>query len=229
MNYRKRYGSAQNWKKWKHGQESLNDIKENQEYVSFYRKKNSHKGISKFKKIKYLIANQVNSSFLEEICELSNIEYLNLEVVTAESLECLENLPQLKTLYLYGPRKISDFSPLLHLPSLQNLFIENAKHLSTLDCFSEAHKLIALGVEGSMYTKQKIDSLKPLSGLKRLEAIFMASVQLRDKNLQYLASIPNLRVLDAARFAPKKKFVELRAIMPDLDCNWCENYEITYE
>lgn len=226
MNNRKRYGSAQNWKKWKTNAESLDDIKMKQKYVNFYRNKNSHKGISEYKNIKYLIAGQVDSSFLEEISELTNLEYLNIETLTAESLECLTRLKKLQTLYIYGPRKITDFSVLLEIPRIQRLFIENAKHLYSLECFKEAHNLVALGVEGSMYTKQKIKSLKPLAGLKKLEAIFMASVQLEDKNLTYLASIPNLRVLECARFAPKKRFQELREAMPNLECAWCEKYEI---
>ena len=88
------------------------------------------------------------------------------------------------------------------------------------------HNLIVLGVEGGMYTKQKIESLKPLSGLERLEALYMSSVQLEDKNLDYLSSIPNLKYFSSARFAPKPGFDSLRKNMPKLACAWCDNYNV---
>lgn len=226
MNHNHKYGYAQNWNKWSDCVESVDNISENQEYVHFYRTKKSHKGISEFKNIKYLIAKQVDSDFLNEICKLKNIEYLNLEVVTANSLNLLSQLEKLNTLKIYGIRKADDFKSLIGLPSIRHLFIENAKHLHSLEAFSNAHNLVALGVEGGMYTNQKIDSLKPLEGLKNLEALFMSSVQLEDKYLGYLTSIPKLKFLDCARFAPKKRFEELKKLLPKLNCNWCDQYEI---
>jgi hypothetical protein len=226
MNFRYKYGFAQDWNKWPECVQLIKDLPGNQEYLSFYREKKSHKGISKFQKTKKLIAKQVNSDFLEEISMLKELEYLNLEVVTAENLNVLCNLKNLKTVKIYGVRKIDDFSPLMEIPSLENLFIENAKHLHTLDIFSDAHHIKALGIEGGMYTKQKIQSLKPLEGLKALEVLFMSSVQLEDKNLNYLATIPQLKALECDRFAPKGSFQELRKLMPKLSCGWCDQYEI---
>ena len=146
----------------------IKDIPEDHEYLSFYREKTSHKGISNYLNIKQLIAKQVNSDFLDEISKLRNLVYLNLETVTADNLRALCKLDKLTTLKICGVRKANDFSSLLEIPSLQALFIENAKHLCTLEHFSEAHLIKALGVEGSMYTKQKINSLQPLEGLKKL-------------------------------------------------------------
>jgi hypothetical protein len=226
MKLRYKYGFAQDWERWPKCVQSIKDIPEDHEYLCFYREKASHKGISNYLDIKQLIAKQVNSDFLGEISKLRNLVYLNLEIVTADSLKALSKLEKLKTLKIYGVRKANDFSSLMEIPSLQNLFIENAKHLHTLEDFSEAHHIKALGVEGGMYTKQKIDSLQPLEGLKELEVLYMSSVQLKDKNLNCLASIPQLKALECARFAPKKNFEQLRRLLPDLECGWCDQYEI---
>jgi len=224
--YKYEYGYIQDWSKWPTRVTSTQNIKSDQTSVSFKRERYSHQGISAYKSIRNLVAVGVNQEFLNEISELSNLRYLDMEVVTVDDLAPLKKLKQLKILKLYGIRKNVDISPLLLLKNLYSLFIENAKFVYSLDVFSEAHHLKALGIEGSMYTKQKIESLKPLSNLQSLEALFMASVQLKDKNLSYLAQIPNLQVLDCARFAPKEKFDELRTLMPNLKCNWCDQYEI---
>lgn len=62
-----------------------------------------------------------------------------------------------------------------------------------LDVFSNAYHIKALGIEGGMYAKQKIKSLKPQAGLKALEVLFMSSVQLEDKCLTPLAAIARLK------------------------------------
>lgn len=226
MNERLKYGYIQKWSKWPKCVDSADQIKKNKKHISFQRVKDSHRGISNFQKIKYLIAHQVNDDFLEEISYLENLEYLKIEVLTSGSLEKLTGFRKLKTLSIYGIRKAKDFKSLTGIDSLENLFISNINNLNSLDFLSNAHHLKAVGIEGGMYKKQKIDSLKPISGLQKIEALFMATVQLKDKDLTYLATLPNLRILNCARFAPNKRFEELRQCMPKLKCNWCDKYEL---
>lgn len=223
MNYDKVY---REWRSWPRSEVSLTAINESAETVSFYREKNSHRGIGRFTCIKNLSAKQVNQDFLNEICLLGKLECLEIEVITAEDLSPLTQLGKLKLLKLDSVRNAKDFQSLIAIASLRKLFIENAKHLDNIDFLGDAHNLIALGIEGGMYKKQKVASLQPLSGLKSLEALFMSSVQLGDKNLDYLSTIPNLKYLGSARFAPRSSFTSLRQLMPGLICNWCDAYEV---
>jgi len=223
MNFDKKY---REWQDWPECITSVNNVPINSKKVSFYREKNSHKSISEFSSIKKLLAKQVNQDYLNEISKLENLEYLEIQILTAEDLKPLADLKKLQTLKLEGVRKANEFCFLEKMESLTKLFIENSKNISFLSFLSKTHNLVALGIEGGMYTKQKIDSLEPISRLNKLEALFMSSVQLKDKNLDYLATIPNLKYLGAARFAPKSSFESLRKNMPKLICNWCDNYEV---
>ena len=63
------------------------------------------------------------------------------------------------------------------------------------------------GIEGSIWTMQKIAGLSPLAGFG-FEALFLTSVKLEDKDLTPLAGCPNLKHLACARFAR----VELQCI-----------------
>jgi len=216
----------ESWPELKSYALSVNEIPTESQRALLSREVNSHRGISGFHLLRKLKARKVNQEFLNEICELKNLEYLELDVVTAEDLTPLAKLNSLKLLKIEAVRKAKDLTPLCSIHSLQSLFIVNAKHLSDLAIFSNAHHLVTLGVEGAMWTAQKVNSLKPLSGLASLEYLYMTSVALKDENLGYLAEIPNLRVLRCARFAPQKQFESLRVSCPDLECRWCDNYSL---
>jgi hypothetical protein len=213
------------WRDWPPCYNQISNIQKDVERLHFYREKNSHNGIWEFQSLKELLAKQVDQDFLEQICSINSLEYLEMEVVTAVDINKLQELPKLRYLKIYGLRKATDFSCLRKIKTLRKLFIENAKHLNDLEFLDPGQRLVALGIEGSIYTNQKIASLQPLSGIESLEAIFMSSVHLRDKNLDYLAHLPNLKYFSCARFAPKSSFESLRKLMPSLTCNWCDKYE----
>ncbi|WP_282605189.1 hypothetical protein [Pelagibius sp. Alg239-R121] len=217
---------VENWPELHRFVTELEDIAPNAERALFYREENSHRGIARFSSLRKLKANMVNQAFFEEICELGNLEYLSIETVTAENLASLKKLHGLRVLQIDGLRRATDFHLLAELSGLTGLYVVNAKHLQSLDFLSNAHHLQRIGIEGSMWTKQKIDSLAPLRGLKALESLFMTSVQLTDKDLSYLAECPQLLELHCARFAPKANFERLRRLMPGLQCRWNDEYEI---
>ena len=213
------------WRDWPLSLGDAASIPQDIERLHFYRENNSHQGIGNHISVRELSAKQVNQNFLIEICDLYNLEYLEMETVTATDLGILKSLPNLRYLRIYGLRNAEDLSCLAELPSLRKLFLENTKHLTDLNFLDGNKELSAIGVEGSMYTKQKVASLEPISCMKSLEAIFLTSVQLGDKNLDYLASLPKLEFLSCARFAPRPSFDSLRDLMPKLVCNWCDKYE----
>lgn len=191
------------------------------------RQKKSHQGLGTKTELRELFAGSVNQNMMDEIAELKNLEVLFLGYpITADDISAIAGLKKLHTLKIDSPRKITDFSFVLDLPNLHTLLIENAKHLNDLGFLASAHRLKVIGVEGDMSTMQKVDSLKPLGGLKSLEVLFLTTVQLKDKDLTCLATCPELRLMQCARFAPKKSFDALRAAMPDLVCRWCDQYEI---
>ncbi len=203
------------------------DIPESATLASLTREKASHRGIATRRSLTTLFASAVDQAYLDEICELEALEYLWLGwPVTAKDLSGLSRLTRLRVLKLDSPRNVTDFTPLTVLPSIERLFVENAKHMSSLDWLAPlGDRLAVLGVEGSIWTMQKVPSLAPLSGFA-FEALFLTSVRLADKDLTPLASCPNLAHLACARFAPKASFEALKALRPDIRCSWFDRYEV---
>lgn len=196
-------------------------------FAGLGREKASHRGIGAHKTLTTLFTASTDQAYLDEIGELEALEYLWLGwPTTAKDLEPLTRLERLRFLKLDSPRAVTDFAPLTRLPALTHLFVENAKHMSGLEWLAPLREqLTALGIEGSMWTEQKIPSLAPLAGFA-LEALCLTSTRLADKDLTPLASCPNLRFLSCARFAPKPRFEELKALRPDVTCSWFDRYEI---
>lgn len=203
------------------------DIPMDAEYAVVGRDKNSHRGIGQRRGLRLLVAGAANQDFLDEICELSELRHLDLGwPFTANDLSGLRRLKKLEVLKINSPRNVTDFTPILDLPALRYLFIENAKHLTSLDWLVPLKgQLVSLGIEGSIWTMQPVPSLAPLAGFG-FEALFLTSVRLKDKDLTPLAECPNLKLLTCARFAPKTSFEALRALRPDIKCSWFDRYEV---
>ncbi len=216
----------ENWPDLTTFQTRLEDIPISATNALFYRERNSHRGIRKLQGLRKLKANMVNQDFLEEICELGNLNYLSIEGVSAIDLGPLTKLKHLRTLKLSGANKLNEFDALVKIPNLEALYMENTKHLRSINFLADCDHLLHIGVEGSMWTQQKVETLAPLKGLKSLQELFLTNVGLVDKDLSYLAECPKLKLLDCARFAPKRNFQKLRELMPDLSCGWCDQYEI---
>jgi len=214
------------WPEWDRAVTTVEALPPNSERAIFYRERKSHVGISAFSKLKALKALQVNQGFLEEIGELKSLEYLELHMVTAEDLSPIAQLNNLRTIKASGLRKAKRFEPLLSSPLLRRLFIEDIKHLSSLEFLATAEDLVAIGIEGSLWKTQRLQSLKPLAALPNLECLFLTSTALEDKDLSYLSRCPKLRILECSRFASRSEFMRLRRLMPNLQCTWCDRYEV---
>jgi len=207
--------------------ERADDIPPGATFAGLGREKKSYRGIGAHKSLTTLFASAVDQAYLDEIGELKALEYLWLGwPITALDLTPLTRLERLRFLKLDSPRNVTDFAPLTRLPALTHLFVENAKHMRGLEWLAPLKgQLTSLGIEGSIWTLQKVPSLAPLAGFA-FEALCLTSVQLADKDLTPLATCPNLRHLGCARFAPKARFEELKALRPDIACSWFDRYEI---
>ena len=187
-----------------------------------HREKNSFRGISTRKNLRILTASAVNQDFLDEICQLDQLEWLELLwPVTADTIAGLARLPRLHRLKLDSPRNITDFTPLLALPKLTRLEIENAKHLYDLRWMRPLKdRLEVLGLDGSINTTQKLESLDPLDGFA-FRKLSMTSASVADKDLSPLITCRNLKELKCAKAVSTfEGFMALADARPDMECQW---------
>jgi hypothetical protein len=222
LNSKFRGHDSRDWQEWStFSTQVATEVPLNAERAWVTRIKSSHRGIGDRQSLKHLVAGAVDQPYLDEICTIAGLERLELEYpVTAASFEGLRALRSLRHLSIDSPRKVSDFLPLLDLPALKTLLITNAKHMADIEWLGGAHHLEVIGIEGSMWTAQRIATLRPLAGLTRLQAFFATSTRLGDKDLSPLALCPSLQFLGCAQFAPRAEFERLHSMKPELVCGW---------
>lgn len=133
----------------------------------------------------------------------------------------LTRLPKFHRLKIDSPRNITDFTPLLKLPRLTRLEIENAKHLYELGWIRPLkNRLTKLGLDGSINTTQKLASLDPLDGFE-MEELGLSNVSVKDKDLSPLITCRKLKKLVCAKaVSPFEGFMALADARPDMACDW---------
>jgi hypothetical protein len=222
LNDRYRGHVTRDWVEWRelHAFDDVNGIPAGATKAWIGRQKFNYRGIGKLQALRHVISANVDQPFLEEISQLENLERLELEwPMVANSLTPLLGLKKLAFLSIDSPRNIAAFEPLLTLPALRTLIITNPK-MKNLDWLRAAHHLEVIGVEGGMWNPYRIESLKPLTGLRSLQAFFGVSTKLMDKDLMPLMECPRLQFLSIASVAPQGEFERLKALKPDLVCRW---------
>ena len=228
MDERTKSGFCHDWSKIPDQVDDLDLIKPKSDTVSFRRVKKSYQGLKEFRNIKRLFAYEVDDNFLRKISCLTGLTYLWAKIVTAEDLTPLIELDSLEFLILQHVRKAKSFSFMTEMPALRHLELEWVKHLSNLEDLKDMKTLLSFGIEGAtpVSMTQKVESLSPILDWKCLESLYLTNTRVRDGNLRCLGKIKTLKYLDTARFYPKSEFEALRAVHPNLKCNWCDKYEI---
>lgn len=223
LNDRYRGHASRNWAEWrdKHFIDTAQDIPANASKAWIPRQGLNYRAIGKLQALRHLVCANADQALLEEVGELHDLERLELEwPMVAKDLTPLLGLKRLTFLSIDSPRHIADFEPLLTLPELRTLLITNPKKMANLDWLGNAHHLDVIGIEGGMWSPYKVESLRPLAGLRSLRAFLGVSTKLLDKDLMPLADCPRLEFLSIACVAPRSEFERLKAAKPNLVCQW---------
>ncbi len=81
-------------------------------------------------------------------------------------------------------------------------------------------RLDILGLDGSINTTQKLESLDPLDGFA-FRKLSMVSASVKDKDLSPLITCRNLKELSCAKAVSTfEGFMSLADARPDLECQW---------
>jgi hypothetical protein len=165
---------------------------------------------------------KVMPKLFDAACEMRGLEGLYLKWSSIESIENLPNLRQLKYLYIGSSPGVVSIEPLARMPQLWWLELENLKRISDFSPLTALTKLTGLAVTGSMWTKQKIETLKPISTLHSLT--WLAVDKASDESLEPLANLSALEWLGLPNRYPMEEFAKLSTKLSRTDCKWFRPY-----
>ena len=206
--------------------QSLDGVPDDARELTLLRQDKSHRGLSKFKRLRHLWAGRVNQEMIEEISGLPELEILRIKNMSATSLEPLAQNRKLKRLIIKGGNKVPDMEWTRGLsPTLEVLHLESLFRATDIRPIGELSQLKTLGLEGGIDRKLELGSLEPLGTLSNLQYLFLAAARVADKSLAPLQRLKKLRHLSCGTYFPDAEFVALEKVLPGLDCSWFEMIE----
>jgi Leucine-rich repeat (LRR) protein len=173
--------------------------------------------LPKLKDVKYLWTyGRTNQKVFDAICEMQNLEGLNVfwgGGVT--NIDSLSKLGEIKHLHLASFTKVENIEVLGTLKSLETLELEHFNKITDFSVVSKLTQLIGLGIDGSIETAQKIDTLKPLRGLTKLKYLTATHSQIMDKSFESILGLSELVRFTCSWNYPVSEFEKLKS-MPNL-------------
>jgi len=209
---------------WPAAISDISQIPVNASSVRLVSKSTHFKNIADYKSLKLLWCFDIDEHKLRFISSCTSLEYLYIDHLKTGNLNSLENLPNLKTLGIERCSKIHSLEFLREFTSLTGLAIVHFKNVDDLTPLSELKSLRMLAVEGSMWTRMRVQSFSPLGCLENLEFLSLGNTKALDESLKPLENLRNLRDLHLANFYPMQEFARLSQKLTNTKCNWLQPY-----
>ena len=164
----------------------------------------------------------VTQPLFDAICELGNLEVLQLKWSNIRRLDAIRNLRALKALSIGSSTRIESISPLTELQALEVLELENLKLVTDFSPLVDIRSLRDLSVTGSMWSRQAIASLEPFAQMTWLSSLCVDTSSV--KSIRALAALTSLKSLGLGGRLPYEEYAWLSAKLPNTECTWFQPY-----
>jgi len=163
--------------------------------------------------VKYLwFVSRVNQKMFEAACRVPNLEGLFVKWSGIKSINALRILKKIRHLRLGGSSQIESVGVLGEMDSLVTLDLQQLNKISDFSVLSKLTSLEGLGLDGGMWTAQKIDTLKPLANLRNLKYLTLINTRLKDKSFDPLLNLTELVRFESSWNYPEAEFEKLKTL-----------------
>jgi len=163
--------------------------------------------------LKYLwFTSRVNQKMFDAACEIPNLEGLWIKWSGIKNIDKVSKLKKIKHLRIGSSSQIENIEVLKELSSLETLELEQLNKITDFSVLSQLTQLKGLGIDGSIWTTQKIDTLKPISKLKNLQYLSVTNSKIQDKSFEPILELDNLVRFNCSWNYPEKEFDKLKTM-----------------
>jgi len=163
--------------------------------------------------VKYLwFVSRVNQKMFDAACKVPNLEGMFVKWSGIKNIESLRIPKNLHHLHLGSSSQVESIEVLGELESLLTLDLQQLNKISDFSIISKLASLEGLGIDGSIWTAQKIDTLKPLAKLRNLKYLTLINTRLKDKSFGPLLNLTELVRLESSWNYPEAEFEKLKAL-----------------
>lgn len=163
-----------------------------------------------------IFESKVTQSLFDAAVQIKGLEALYIKWSGIKSIASIADCKSLTALEVGSSPSLTGLHYLTQLPKLRILRIENIREANDLRFASDLMGLEELGIAGSMWSDQKIDSLWPLKDLKNLEFLWLIGARVLRDGLLPLHGMIRLTTLKCSFTFRASEFSALRAATPSL-------------
>jgi hypothetical protein len=168
-------------------------------------------------KLKTLIfTSRVNQALFDAATQVEGLQALSIKWSGIKSIRSIVDCAGLSALKIGSTPSLTGLEVLPRLQALRSLNIENVRQAQDLSFAAGMPQLLELGVSGSMWSDQKIDSLRPLEDLPDLQVLWLVAAKVQRDGLIPLHGLPRLAALYCGFNFRAHEFADLRAAVATL-------------
>lgn len=169
--------------------------------------------LPELKEVKYLwLPSKVSQKIFDSICEMENLEGLWIKWSGIKSINNIKKLKKLKHLHLGSSSQVEDINVLGEMENLITLETEQLNNIVDFSVIGKLTQLEGLGINGSIWTAQKIENIEFISSLQQLKYFTLTNTQMKQKSFDSLLKLENLERFNSSWNYPEKEFEKLKSI-----------------
>jgi hypothetical protein len=165
------------------------------------------------KEVKHLgFCSRVTQEMFDAACSMPNLEQL---YVKWSAIVHIRELPKAKKLRCLRIGASSKLEGIEELAEMRNLIWLNLEQFNKIDDFTPVSGLVQLeylGIDGSIWTQQRLRSLKPLAGLTELRLLTLLNTRAADNSFDPLLGLHKLERFDCSWNYPEAEFAKLKRL-----------------
>ncbi|MCV9388573.1 hypothetical protein [Reichenbachiella ulvae] len=171
------------------------------------------KRLPELEEVKFIwLPSKVNQKIFEAVCKMPNLEGLWIKWSSIKHIDNLIHLGKLKHLHLGSSSQVENIDVLGSLHNLESLETEQLNKISDFSVLSNLSQLQGLGIDGSIWTAQKIDTLEPIRNLTNLKYLSTTNSQIKDKSFNPLLELNQLVTFNCSWNYPESEFAKLKSL-----------------
>lgn len=156
---------------------------------------------------------------MRHLCEILNVKRIEFSDMRVSDVGPLELIDGLKELAIHWNTKLVDISPIGKLTELELLLLDDTKKVNELAPLGNLKNLIAFEYSGGMWSKNTAKTLKPISGLEKLEDLILTNLKIEEDGLLPIASLKKLKHLRVSNQFETSDYAFLSVKLPTVECD----------
>ncbi len=121
-------------------------------------------------------------------------------------------LKQLEHLHIGSSGQVEDIKVFRDINWLTTLNLDQLNKVSDFSDIGNMTNLQGLGIDGSIWTTQKIESLKPIENLTNLKYLSLTNTRILDKSFDPILKLKELVRFNSSWNYPESEFDKLKAL-----------------